>query len=58
VGVQWDLSEFFALLGNLQYVRDENLTRLVIDPTGERQSQREFLDPNSFGFTILARARF
>ncbi|HOU52719.1 MAG TPA: hypothetical protein PLQ97_02180 [Myxococcota bacterium] len=58
VGLQWDLSEFFALLGNFQYVRDENLTRLVIDPTGERQSQREFQDPNAFGFTILARARF
>jgi hypothetical protein len=58
VGVQWDLSEIFALLGNIQYVRDENLTRLTIDPSGERQTDREFENPNAFGFTILARARF
>jgi hypothetical protein len=58
VGVQWDLSDFFALLGNFQYVRDENLTRLMIDSSGERQTNYEFEDPNAFGFTILARARF
>lgn len=58
VGVQWDLSEVFAILANFQYVRDENLTRLVIDPTGERQTLREFENPDAFGFTLLARARF
>lgn len=58
VGLQWDLSDFFALLGTFQYVRDENLTRLSIDPSGERVTDREFEDPDAFGFTILARARF
>ena len=58
VGLQWDLSEMFAILGNFQFVYDENLTRLVIDPTGERQTMREFEDPAAYGFTLMARARF
>ena len=58
VGLQWDLSEFFAILANFQYVRDENLTRLVIDTTGDRQTLRSFEDPNAYGFTLMARARF
>jgi len=55
VGVQWDLSDFFSMLGNLQFVHDENLTRLGIVQSGER---REFQRPNQFGFTVMARARF
>ncbi|HQC45102.1 MAG TPA: hypothetical protein PLC97_07735 [Myxococcota bacterium] len=58
VGLQWDLSDIFAILGNIQYVRDENLTKLVIDPSGQRVASREFQDPDAFGFTIMARARF
>jgi len=41
-GLQWDLSEFMSLIGNIQYVHDENMTRLVIDAVGER---REFQRP-------------
>lgn len=55
LGTQWDLSDFMSILGNIQIVHDENLTRLVIDPSGER---REFQRPNQFGFNIIARARF
>lgn len=55
VGVQWDLSEFFSLLGNIQFVRDTNLTRLGIVQTGDR---REFQRPNQVGFTVMTRARF
>jgi hypothetical protein len=55
LGLQWDLSDFMSLLANLQYVRDENLTRLKIDAQGER---REFQRPDQVGFTFMARARF
>jgi len=55
VGLQWDLSDFMSILGNLQIVHDENLTRLKIDANGER---REFQRPNQLGFNIMARARF
>jgi len=55
VGLQWDLSEFMSIIGNIQYVHDENMTRLVIDSHGER---REFRRPYHLGFSILARARF
>ncbi len=55
LGVQWDLSEFMSLLANVQYMRDENATRLKIDSSGER---REFQRSNQLGFNIMARARF
>ncbi len=55
LGVQWDVSEFMSLLANVQIVRDENMTRLKIDSSGER---REFQRPNQYGFTMMARARF
>lgn len=55
VGLQWDISEFMSLIGNIQYIHDENMTRLVIDSHGER---REFQRPDQLGFSILARARF
>lgn len=55
VGLQWDLSDFLSLMATLQYVHDQNLTRLAIDETGER---REFQSPHKLGFTVLARARF
>lgn len=55
VGLQWDLSDFMSILGNVQVVHDENLTRLKIDANGER---REFQRPNQLGFNIMARARF
>jgi hypothetical protein len=54
-GIQWDLSDFMSLLANVQMVHDENLTRLMIDPSGER---REFQRPNQIGATVMARARF
>jgi hypothetical protein len=55
VGVQWDLSDFMSLLANVQYVIDENMTRLKIDSNGER---REFQRPYQLGFNLVARARF
>lgn len=58
LGVQWDLSEMFAILANLQYARDANLTRLDIDPSGLRETTREFQDPDQLGCNIMARARF
>jgi len=55
VGLQWDVSDFMSFLGMVQYVRDENMTRLEIEPTGER---RVFQSPHKLGFNIVARARF
>lgn len=54
-GLKWDVSDFVSLLCSVQYVHDENLTRLVIDQNGER---RQFQSPHRLGFSIIARARF
>lgn len=54
-GLQWDLSDFMSLIGNIQWVHDENLTRLKITNNGER---REFQRSNQFGGYLTVRARF
>lgn len=55
LGVQWDISDFMSMIASLQYVHDQNMTRLAITETGER---REFQSPHKLGFTFVARARF
>ncbi len=55
LGLQWDLSEFMSLIGNVQLVHDENLTRLKITSNGQR---REFQRANQFGGYLTVRARF
>ncbi|HNZ03772.1 MAG TPA: hypothetical protein PKK50_06485 [Myxococcota bacterium] len=57
-GVQWEMSDFFSLIGAFQYARDENQTRLEYDSSGQRVVGRQFLDPNKFGFNIMVMARF
>ncbi len=54
-GLQWDISDFMALIGNIQWVHDENLTRLKITSNG---TKREFQRPNQFGGYLTVRARF
>lgn len=55
--VRWDLSSIFAIIGWLQYVRDQNATLLQVDNTGTRQV-RIFQAPDQFGFGVAAQARF
>jgi hypothetical protein len=55
--VRWDLSSIFALVGWLQYVRDQNSTLLQVDITGTRQV-RIFQAADQFGFGVAAQARF
>ncbi|MBL8684546.1 MAG: hypothetical protein JNK05_35555 [Myxococcales bacterium] len=55
--LRWDLSSIFAIIGWLQYVRDQNATLLQVDTSGTRQV-RIFQAPDQLGFGIAAQARF
>lgn len=55
--LRWDLSTIFAIIGWVQYVRDQNATLLQVDTTGTRQV-RVFQAPDQLGFGVAAQARF
>lgn len=55
LSAQWDISKIMSLIGLIQFVHDENLTRLKIDAEGER---RVFIGANQFGFALITRAKF
>ena len=56
--VRWDLSQMFAIVGWVQFVRDNNGTLVVRDPTEGTASLRVFQSPNRLGFAGSVQARF
>ncbi|MBX3230062.1 MAG: hypothetical protein KIT84_25490 [Labilithrix sp.] len=58
VSVRWDMSEMFALVGWLQFVRDNNGTLVVRDPSEGSASLRVFQSPNRVGAAVAVQARF
>jgi hypothetical protein len=55
--LKWDLSRIMSAVFWLQFIRDNNATRLELDPSGTVYL-REFLAPNFFGFGTSLQARF
>ncbi len=55
--LKWDLSRMLSTVAWLQYRRDNNATRLELDPTGT-VLQRRFLSPDFIGAGISVQARF
>lgn len=51
-----DISEYFALLGEVFYNRDEN--RVTFRDSTQSISQPVFEQPNQLGFNVVAQARF
>jgi hypothetical protein len=56
LSLRWDLSELISIVGQLQFSRDPNQTRLVDNEFGI--ATRVFRDPEILGFAILTQARF
>jgi len=55
LSLRWDLSDILSLYGMVQYVLDQNATRLSRDPFGTFRVYRE---SNQLGLAIMAQARF
>jgi hypothetical protein len=58
VSVRWNMSEILSAVGWLQFVRDNNGTRVVRDPTEGTASLRVFQSPNRMGAGVSLQARF
>jgi hypothetical protein len=58
IAMRWDISEMFALVGWVQFVRDNNGTLVVRDPTEGSASLRVFQSPNRLGAAAAVQARF
>lgn len=58
LSVRWDLNESFAVVGWLQFVRDNNGTLVIRDPTEGTASLRVFQSPNRLGAAVALQARF
>jgi hypothetical protein len=56
--VRWDLSQMFAIVAWVQFVRDNNGTLVVRDPTEGTASLRVFQSPNRLGAAAAVQARF
>ncbi|MBX3185680.1 MAG: hypothetical protein KF819_01640, partial [Labilithrix sp.] len=56
--VRWDISDMFALVAWVQFVRDNNGTLVVRDPTEGTASLRVFQSPNRLGLAAAVQARF
>jgi hypothetical protein len=56
--IRWDISEMFALVGWVQFVRDNNGTLVVRDATEGTASLRVFQSPNRLGAAAAVQARF
>lgn len=58
LALRWDISEILALVGWLQFVRDNNGTLVVRDPSEGSASLRVFQSPNRLGAAMALQARF
>lgn len=58
LAMRWDISDMFALVGWVQFVRDNNGTLVVRDPTEGSASLRVFQSPNRLGAAAAVQARF
>ena len=58
IALRWDISDMFAVVGWLQFVRDNNGTLVVRDPTEGSASLRVFQSPNRVGAAVAVQARF
>jgi hypothetical protein len=58
IALRWDISEMFAAIGWVQFVRDNNGTLVVRDPTEGTASLRVFQSPNRIGAAMAVQARF
>jgi hypothetical protein len=56
--LRWDMSDAFALVGWVQFIRDNNGTLVARDPTEGTASLRIFQQPNRLGAAIAVQARF
>jgi hypothetical protein len=55
ISLRWDLSDILSLYTMVQYVLDQNATRLSRDPLGTFRVYRE---SNQLGLAVMAQARF
>jgi hypothetical protein len=58
IALRWDISEMFAAIAWVQFVRDNNGTLVVRDPTEGTASLRVFQSPNRIGAAMAVQARF
>lgn len=58
LALRWDISDMFALVGWVQFIRDNNGTLVVRDPTEGSASLRVFQSPNRIGAAVAVQARF
>jgi hypothetical protein len=58
ISLRWDLSEILSATAWLQYIRDNNGTLVVQDPTEGTSSLRVFQSPDRLGAAISLQARF
>jgi hypothetical protein len=58
IALRWDLSDMFAFVGWVQFIRDNNGTLVVRDPTEGTASLRVFQSPNRLGAAVAVQARF
>lgn len=58
LALRWDISEIFAVVGWVQFIRDNNGTLVVRDPTEGTASLRVFQSPNRLGAAVAVQARF
>jgi hypothetical protein len=57
LSLRWDLSTILSVYGMVQYVRDENATRLDRDPEGSG-TFRTYRRADQLGMAIMTQARF
>jgi hypothetical protein len=58
VSLRWDLSRMLSAVAWMQFVRDNNGTLVVTDPTEGTASLRVYQSPNRLGAAISLQARF
>jgi hypothetical protein len=58
LSVRWDISEIMAMVLWVQYVRDNNGTLVVRDPSEGTASLRVFQSPDRLGIGTALQARF
>jgi hypothetical protein len=58
VSLRWDISRMLSAVAWMQFVRDNNGTLVVTDPTEGTASLRVFQSPNRLGAAVSLQARF
>ena len=58
LSLRWNISEIISAVGWIQYIRDNNGTLVVQDPTEGTASLRVFQSPNQLGAAISLQARY